>query len=77
MSGESPRNVVDIVVIGSRGLKKLPDSFTSEAAIADGLFFTSVEVSEIDDTFERQIRIPDETDSGNYQLLVFSAGIGQ
>jgi len=66
-------DTVDIVIIGPKGLNKLPNSFTSEVAIDDGLFFTSAEVAE-DYTFEKSIRIPGETDSGNYQLLVFTPG---
>ncbi|NQE45260.1 Cell surface glycoprotein [ANME-1 cluster archaeon GoMg2] len=66
-------HTVDIVIIGSEGLKKMPGSFTSEEAIADGLFFTSAEVSEWSE-FEKSIRIPEETDSGSYKMLVLTPG---
>ncbi|RZN33362.1 MAG: hypothetical protein EFT35_10795 [Methanophagales archaeon ANME-1-THS] len=65
---------VDIVIIGPKGLKRFPSSFTSEAAISDGLFFTSANVSKVDYTFERVIRIPNDTDSGVYCLLALTPG---
>ena len=67
-------DIVDIVIIGPEGLKKMPGSFASEDAIADGLFFTSAEVSKRDNTFEKSMRIPEGTDSGSYQLLILTPG---
>jgi hypothetical protein len=74
VQGTSPgADGVDIVIIGPEGLKELPDSFTLEAAIADGLYFTSAEVTE-DSTFEKRIKIPEDADSGDYLLLVLTPG---
>ena len=67
-------DAVDIVIVGPKGLKKLPDSFFSEDAIADGLFFTSAEVDVVDYAFEKMIRIPGDADFGDYRLLIFTAG---
>lgn len=66
-------NTVDIVIIGPKGLKELPDSFTSEDAIVEGLYFTSAEV-DVDGTFEIEIEVPEEADSGIYNLIVFIPG---
>jgi parallel beta-helix repeat protein len=66
-------DIVDIVIIGPEGLKKMPGSFMSEDAIVDGLFFTSAEVSRWDE-FEKSIRVPEDADSGDYQLLVLTPG---
>ena len=56
VSGEaSGTDVVDIVVIGPRGLRRMPDSITSEIALADGIRFMTVEVAE-NNTFKAEIR---------------------
>ena len=67
-------NTVDIIIIGPKGLKKLPTSFFSEDAVADGLFFTSAEVPDVDYAFEKVIRIPEDADFGDYRLLVLTPG---
>ena len=73
VSGEAPGNVVDILVIGPRGLRRMPDSITSEIALADGFRFMAVEVAE-NNTFKAEIRIPEEIYSGFHHVMVLSPG---
>ncbi|MCK4733646.1 MAG: hypothetical protein KAT65_14425, partial [Methanophagales archaeon] len=69
----SETDVVDIVVIGPKGLRRMPDSITSEIALADGFRFLSVEVLE-NNTFTEEISIPDEIYSGFHHVIVLSPG---
>lgn len=74
VSGEaSGTEVVDIVVMGARGLRKMPDSITSEIALADGFRFMTVEVAE-NKTFKAEIRIPEEVYLGFHHVMVLAPG---
>ena len=74
LSGEvSGADVVDIVVLGPRGLRKMPSSITSEIALADGIRFMTAAVA-ANNTFKAEIGIPEEIYSGFHSVLVITPG---
>jgi len=60
-------NVLDIVVIGPNGCKDIPLS------VENGFYYTTATVAE-DNTFEKDIYIPEEADTGRYTAAILTAG---